>query len=223
VCLVGNLPPAKLEGLAGEAAAVSELVARELGTEAGLLLKGGVVVYAFRNAFDYSTLWQVVMNGERPRGLAGHAGTSGDVVYGAFIVPAVDETGDDTRLLLAEQITAAALSGRGLPAWFCAGAGRAVATKLVPKAALAQAWKRDAGAAVAKLGSAQDFLAGHADPAATNLAAGGFMSSLASAGKLSQIVALVDGGGSFDEAFAKVFRSPPQQAFTTWATRNAGR
>jgi mono/diheme cytochrome c family protein len=223
VCVVGNLPPARLDGLATEAADVAGRVARELGADGGGLLKGGVAIYAFRNAFDYSSLWQVVMNGERPRGLSGHAGTSGDVVYGALIVPAADETGDDTRLLLAEQIAAAALAGRGLPAWFCAGAGRAVATKLAPKAVLAQEWKREAGAAVGRLGSAQDFFAGHADPAATSLAAGGFVSSLAAAGKLAQLVALVDGGASFDEAFAKVFRGPPQQAFTAWAARSAGR
>jgi len=227
VYVVGNLAQTRIDGLGDQAVDMAGRVGRELVGDADPLLKpllkGGVVIYAFRNGFDYSSLWQVVMNGERPRGLSGHAGTIGDVVYGAFVVPSTDETGDDTRLLLAEQLAAAALAGRGLPPWFAAGAGRAVAMKLVPKATLAQEWKRDAGAAVGRLGSAQDFLGGHADPAATSLAAGGFVSSLATAGKLSQLVALVEAGGSFDEAFAKVFRNPPQQAFTAWAARSAGR
>jgi hypothetical protein len=220
--LVGNVPKARLDALAAEAEALAGEVAKELGGADGLL-KGGVVLYAFRNAFDYSALWQVILGGERPRGLAGHAGRSGDVVYGAMLVPAADDSGDDTRLLVAEQLAAAALAGRGLPAWFVQGAGRAVAVKLVPKAPLAQAWKRETGPAVKQLGSAQDFLAGHADPAAIANAAGGFVTSLAGAGKLAQLVALVDGGGSFEDSFAKVFRSPPAQAVTTWAARAGGR
>jgi hypothetical protein len=221
--LLGNLPQAPLEALGAEAEKLAGGIAREFGTGAGGLIKGGVVLYAFRNAFDYSAFWQVILGSERPRGLAGHGGTSGDVVYGAMLVPAADASGDDTRLLVAEQLAAAALAGRELPAWFVRGASRAVAVKLVPTAALAQDWKREAGAAVKQLGSTQDFLAGHADPVAVANAAGGFVMSLAGAGKLAQLVALVDGGGPFEDSFAKVFRSPPAQAFTAWAARAAGR
>ena len=49
------------------------------------------------------------------------------------------------------------------------------------------------------------------------------MGSLMGSGKLAQFVSAVDGGASFDEAFQKAFRSAPQQAFMTWASRNAGR
>ncbi len=223
IFLVGNLPEPRLKALGAEAADVSGLVRRELMGSGTTLLKGGVVVYAFRNSFDYSALWQVVMRGERPKGIAGNAGSSGDVIYAALLVPSADESGETTRLLLAEQIAAAALTGRGLPSWFCRGAGRAVAMKAVPKAPLVQEWKKEVGAAIRQLGSAEDFLAGHADPAATATAAGGFVSSLASAGKLAQLVGMVEGGMPFDEAFTKLFRAPPQQAFTAWAARNAGR
>jgi cytochrome c553 len=223
IFLVGNLPKPRLEALAVEAADVAGVVRRELLGAGPSLLKGGVVVYAFRNSFDYSALWQVVMRSERPKGIIGNAGASGDVIYAALLVPAADESGEMTRLLLAEQIAAAALAGRGLPAWFCVGAGRAVAMKAVPKAPLVLEWKKDVGVAIRQLGSAEDFLAGHADQAATATAAGGFVSSLASAGKLAQLVALVEGGMTFDEAFAKIFRASPQQAFTAWAARNAGR
>jgi hypothetical protein len=127
------------------------------------------------------------------------------------------------RLLVAEQLAGATLVGRGLPAWFCRGAGRAVAMKIVPKAPLVQEWKDGVAGAIRQLGSAQDFLAGHAEPAATAAAAGGFLSSLATPGKLALVVGLVDTGVAFDEAFAKVFRSTPEQAFTAWAARNVGR
>ncbi|MFM8415575.1 MAG: c-type cytochrome domain-containing protein [Planctomycetota bacterium] len=223
LCLIGNLPPARMEELATEAEAVATLVGRELGVESGPLAKGGVVVYAFRKAYDYSELWQVVLGSERPKGIDGHAGVAGDVAYGAFIVPAVDEEGDDTRLLLAEQIAGAALAARGLPAWFSSGVGRAIATRVAAKAPLAKAWKKETADGIRSLGSAADLFTGRADPAASALAAGGFMTSLASGSRLAQFVAAFDGGMPFEEAFARAFRSPPQQAFTTWAARNAGR
>lgn len=221
--LVGNLPASRLHELGDTAADLMPAVRRELVGPDGALLKGGLVLYAFRNSYDYSSLWQVVMNGERPKGIHGHAGMAGDVVYGAILVPSGDEAGDKTRLLLAEQLAGATLVGRGLPAWFCRGAGRAVAMKIAPKAPLVQQWKDDVAGAIGQLGSAQEFLAGHAEPAATAAAAGGFLSSLATPGKLALVVGLVDTGVAFDEAFTKVFRSTPEQAFTAWAARNVGR
>jgi cytochrome c553 len=220
--LMGNLPAARMETLATQAEDVATRVRAELGTGEGPMLKGGVVVYAFRKAYDYSELWQVVLESERPKGLTGHAAVAGDVAYGAFVLPAGEDE-QETRLLLAEQLAAAALAGRGLPEWFCRGAGRVVASRVEPKAMLAQNWKRDAGAAVKELGSATDYFAGRSDPSASALAGGGFLGSLLSSGKLAQVVAAVDGGASFDEAFQKAFRSAPQQAFMTWASRNAGR
>jgi hypothetical protein len=178
-----------------------------------------VVVYAFRQAYDYSALWQNIVGAERPKGLAGHAAVSGDVAYGAVLVPAEDE--ENRRLLLAEQVAAAALAGRMVPDWFARGAGRAVATKLVPKAPLAAEWKRDVPAAVGRLGSAADFFAGHAEPAAVATAAGGFVTALAGGTKLKQVVELLDEGTPFDAAFAKVFRAAPQAAFETWAAKEA--
>jgi cytochrome c553 len=219
VCLVGNLPAARMRELAAEAEPLAERVRRELVAEAGPLLRGGVVVYAFRQAYDYSALWQNIVGAERPKGLAGHAAVSGDVAYGAVLVPAEDE--ENRRLLLAEQVAAAALAGRMVPDWFARGAGRAVATKLVPKAPLAAEWKRDVPAAVGRLGSAADFFAGHAEPAAVATAAGGFVTALAGGTKLKQVVELLDEGTPFDAAFAKVFRAAPQAAFETWAAKEA--
>jgi len=223
IAVVGNLPAARLQALAGEAADLAAGIRRELSPSGDELLKGGIVLYAFRNSFDYSALWQEILGRERPRGLKGHAGSSGDLVYGAVLLAGTDEAGDDVRLLVAEQIAAAALLGRGLPAWFSQGAGRAVAARLVPKASLVRDWQQATAGALKQLGSADDFFSGHADPLATAVAAGGFVTSLSGAGKLGKLLALVDGGDSFEQAFGKVFRGPPAQLFTAWAARNAGR
>jgi hypothetical protein len=221
--LVGNLPAARMQELADEVDELAGRVRAELGTGQGPLVKGGVILYVFRNSYDYSELWQVVLGTERPKGVTAHAGVAGDVAYGALVLPSATEAAEDTRLLLAEQLTAAALAGRGLPAWFCQGVGRAMASRIVPKAMLVQAWKRDTGAAVKALGSATDYFSGRADPAAAALAGGGFLGGLLGSGKLALFVAAVDGGAPFDAAFQKVFRATPEQALMAWAAKHSSR
>ena len=217
LCVIGNLPAERLTELADLAQGVADDIRGDLGVD-GPLLKGGVVVYAVRQAVDYSAIWQNVSHAERPRGLAGHAGIAGEVVYAALLVPSNQEA-DDLRAGLADVIAAAAFAGRSTPAWFSQGAGRAAAGRVAPKALVVQQWRRDAVAAIPRLGSTADFLAGHADPAATSLAAGGLLSTLATGGKLGQVAEALDAGATFDEAFLKVFRATPAQAFEKWAAR----
>ena len=221
VCLIGNLPAARIEELAASAGPLARRVGKELVADGAPLLRGGVVVYLFRHSYDYSALWQNVIGVERPKGLTGNAGMAGEVAYGAALLPADDDANRD--LLVAEQLAGAALAGRTFPEWFVRGAARAVAMRVVPKAPLVQDWKRDVPAAVAKLGSAADFLAGRSDPVAATTAAGGFLSAVATGARLKQIVAAVDAGGTFDDSFAKVFRATPQAAFEAWAAREAKR
>jgi hypothetical protein len=42
---------------------------------------------------------------------------------------------------------------------------------------------------------------------------------LTSGGRLGQLAAALDGGATFDEAFAQIFRTTPTQAFEKWAAR----
>jgi hypothetical protein len=221
VCLIGGLPQQRLEALAGEAAALEARVRKELGVGEGPLIRGGIVLYPFERSFDYSAVWQTLMGVERPKGISGHASTSAEVVYGALLLPAasVDEEDEAVRLLLAEQIAAAAFSGRGAPEWFCRGAGRASALRIVPRAEVAKEWRRDLGAAIKQVGSAQDFLAARAEPAVAALVAGGFLGAIGTPARLAQMVKALDGGETFDDAFGRVFRAEPRQAYETWAAR----
>jgi glyoxylase-like metal-dependent hydrolase (beta-lactamase superfamily II) len=66
-----------------------------------------------------------------------------------------------------------------------------------------------------------DFLAGHADPAASAAAAGGFLVTLATGRRLGQMIDALDGGAPFDEAFSEVVHATPSQAFEKWASRAA--
>jgi cytochrome c553 len=221
VCAIGNLPAARMVELADVAAEVAGKVRGELVGDEGPLLKGGIVLIAVKQAFDYSAIWQNILGSERPKGVAGHAGVSGDVVYGAMLVPSSGDA-DDLRALVAEAIGAAAFAGRTAPPWFARGAGRAVAARVAPKADVVALWRKDALGAVPRLGSVADFLGGHADPSASALAAGGFITTIATGGKLAQVRELLDAGAPFDDAFSKVFKATPAQALERWASR-AGR
>ncbi|MFN9368694.1 MAG: c-type cytochrome domain-containing protein [Planctomycetia bacterium] len=221
VCLIGNLAAERMEAVDVEAASLLDRVAGELGAEDGQLLKGGVVVFAFAKPYDYSAFWQEVVGVERPRGMLGHAGVSGDVAYGAVAIGAgrVDEP--ETRRLLAEQSAAAALAGRELPPWFVRGAGRAVAIRIVPKAPLAQEWKKEIPMAVGRVGLPKDYFSDQSDPVAAAVVGGAFVGAIATGSRLRQVVASVENGASFDDAFTQVFKMPPTQAFDAWATKAA--
>jgi len=224
VIVIGNLPQSRLD----EAAAAIETAAagarKQLVDGDAPLLKGGVACLLFAKAYDYSNFRQAILGEERPKGLMGNAGVSGDVAYGAVILPAWSDADgdDDLAALAAEQIAAAAFTGRGAPAWFAQGAGRAVAAKVAPKAAVAKAWKTETAEALGRLAAPEDFFAGHAGPVAQAAIGGGFVSALApSPVKLRALVAKLDEGAAFDTAFADVFKSPPEPLFAAWAAKES--
>lgn len=222
VHVIGNLSASRMKEVADVAADAEAAVQKELVGGDGHLRKGGLVLYVFRKSYDYSALWQQTLGGERPKGVNGHAGVMGDVVYGAVLLPATPPDDASIELLMAEQLAAGSLAGRGLPEWFLKGAARAVAMKAVPKAKLARDWKREMPEALRAIGSAGDFFSVHADPTALPLAAGGFVGALVTpTSKLRQLLALVGGGQDFDTAFANVYRNKPQPLFEAWALKEA--
>jgi hypothetical protein len=243
VLVVGNLSAARMEQLAEAAEAVDRRLREEVMGDRRPLLKGGIVAFGFAQGYDLSGFWQTVFSDDRPKGLTAVAGISGDVVYAAFTPPggnagAAKQSSDgrssggkasggkgdgaDIRAVLTEQMTAVALLGRGVPAWFAKGAGRAVAMKAEPKADVVEAWRRELAAAVQRGGSPADFFAGHGDPAASAVLGGGFVGAIMpSAGKLAMLVERLDDGVPFDQAFVAVFRSPPQPLFEAWMAQAA--
>ena len=231
VLVSGNLSAAKMEDLADAVETVAGRLQEEMMGGKSPIIKGGIVVYGFAKGYDLSSFWQTVFSDDRPKGVTAGGGVLGDVVYAAVIPPTTDKASggkDDaeanTRVLLAEQMTAASLLGRGVPAWFAKGAGRAVAMKFEPKAGLVETWRRDLPAAVQRCGSPADFFAGHGDSLAMATVGGGFIGAIMpSVSRLEALVGQLDAGTPFDQAFINVFRSPPQQLFEAWVAQQAAR
>jgi len=232
VLVIGNLPASRLDELADAAEAIDRRLREQISGGNAPLIKGGIVVYGFAKPYDLSEFWQMVFSDERPKGLTAAAGVSGDVVYAAALPPSENTTAGkktseakndsdaDTRAILTEQMTAAALLGRGVPAWFARGAGRVMAMKAEPKADLAKAWRRELPAALKQSGPTTDFFAGHGDPVAAAVVAGAFVGTIMpSASRLESLVSQLDADKPFDQAFSSVFRGTPQAVFESWVAR----
>lgn len=221
VVVMGNLPPQRMVAVADIAEQAVAAASRELSVE-GPLLKGGVVLFVVGKGYDFSTLWQTMLGDERPRGATSHVGVAGEVAYGAILVPAEAEAGD-LEAILAESAVAAACAGRGLPAWFARGVGRTIASRIAAGSDVVKEWKASTAAAAAAVPPA-DLLGGHvADPLAAAAASGGVVGMIGTGSRLGQMLARVDGGMSFDDAFAKTFATTPAQACAAWAAKAAKR
>jgi len=221
VVVMGNLPPQRLAEVADIAARAVAAARRELPLE-GPLLKGDVVLFVVGKGYDFSTLWQNLVGDERPRGVGSRFGVTGEVAYGALLVPP-ERDADDLEALIAEAAVAAAFAGRGVPAWFAAGAGRTVAARAATGSGIVKEW-RAAATAAATVVPPSDLLDGHVtDPLAAAAASGGVVGMIGTGSRLGQLLARIDGGMSFDDAFAKTFSTTPAQACATWAAKAAKR
>ncbi|MEI6163403.1 MAG: c-type cytochrome domain-containing protein [Planctomycetota bacterium] len=221
VTVIGNMSASRTKEVASMMESSSELVKKSLGLGDAPLVKGGVVVFVFEKAYDYSNFWQNIMGAERPKSLTGHVGISGDVVYAAIVVPDEEE---DASLMITEHLAAISLLARGAPDWFSRGAGRTVAIKISPKASLARAWDASVPASLIHVSSPTEFFEGGASPADVAAISGSFVSSFASTpGKLAAMTKDLDGGQPFEDAFTGVFRSNPTTLFQAWQIKTAKR
>jgi len=219
VLIVGNLITARMDKLADAAEAVDRRLRDDVWGPQTPLIKGGVVVYGFAKGYDLSSFWQTVLSDERPKGVNAGAGVSGDVVYAAIVPPAADkdDATADVQALLTEQMTAAALLGRGVPAWFARGAGRGLAMKAEPKAPLVLAWRRELPMAMQRCGSPADLFTGSGEPTAMAVVGGSFIAAMMpNPSRLETLVKQLDEGVAFEQAFATVFRGQPQPLFEAW-------
>ena len=231
--VVGNLPESRLGALADAAEKAMDEAADQLGLAGAPLAKGGVVVLAFDKPYDYSAFWENVLGDDRPKGLTGRAGISGDVVFCAFVAPSLDSAADraDAQATLSEELVAAAFLARGTPDWFAAAAGRSIAQKVSPKSPLAKGWRAEG---IERLNAIRRPLAvveGSASPSDTANVGGVFLAAVSGGGaRLKSLVTQLDSGSPFEAAFATVYQGSPAAVFEAWLSKegkkrsgNAGR
>jgi hypothetical protein len=234
--VIGNLSAVRLETVASLAASAWDDLGKRLAKAASPRdaadmspVKGGIAVYAFAKSYDFSEFWLARHRTDRPRGVTSTAGSAGDVVYAAVVasdslLDGADAKQSDLGFTIAAELGAAVFLVRGAPAWFAAGAGRVLAADIAPKAPLARAARSELPKAIEKVRAAGDVVAGRADPEAAAMVAAAFIDRLSASGsKLPALLASLDAGVDFDEAFQTTFRNAPEPLLETWLAQEAKR
>ena len=238
VCIIGNLTEARAEALAALADGTWQDLEHYFRTQKSSsdrngLLKGGVVIYGFDKAYDFSEFWLVANGTERPRGMTSSAGVQGDVVYAAIIAPdsllnESDLSKSDTAFGIVEQLARVIFLVNGAPEWFAEGAGHSIAIDLVSRAPIARETRSSLPEALKKVSSCNDFLSGRVDVQSVAIIASVFLDRLgASEAKFGKVLSLLGEGEGFEEAFSQTFRNDPAMLFEAWlkqeSQRNLGR
>jgi len=216
VCVVGNLDQGRLSATADAAAEMERLLRTKLKLSAPLV-KGGIVVFVFARGYDFSNFWQNLLERERPPGLLGRGDVFDTVVYAAVTV---DSDADNTRLMLAAELTAATLRARNAPSWFAEAAGRRVARGLVPEAAAVASWNdAELAARNSSPPDPQRFFTAplSAEQVAT---ASAVLATFDREGqRLTALIGRLDEGEDFNAAFRQTYRGLPEQLLIAWIRR----
>ncbi len=232
--VIGNLPPARLDAAAAVAASLWQRLGEQLAAKtasrddpAAHLVKGGVVLFAFARPYDFSEFWLARHAAERPRGVTATAGLTGDVVYAAVVASGSDDMDGkegDLAFAIAEQLAAATFLARGAPAWFAAGAGRTLASDLVPRSSAARSWREKIPAALEETGAAEAVFSGRCEPGSTATVAGGFVDRITGKGnRLPDLLAALTDGADFRAVFQKAFRDDPTALYEAWRRQEGSR
>ena len=216
LCVIGNLETPRLVSVADAVVEVEDLL-QEKFRLSGPLTKGGMAVFAFARGYDFSNFWQNVMGRERPRGLLGHAGVSGDVVYAAV---AFDSDAENARLMLTAELTAALLHARGAPSWFAEAAGRRVARSLVPEAPMLAIWDdAEVVARTSPVPNPEQFFAAPLTDEQVVIASAMLASVDREGNRLTGLISRLDKGDDFAAAFRQTYRGLPEQMLAAWIRR----
>jgi hypothetical protein len=215
-CVIGNLQSERLSEVADSAAELDADLQKKLGIS-GSLVKGGIALFVFARGYDFSNYWQNVVGRERPRGLLGYAGASGDVLYAAV---AASHDSENNRLMIAAEVTAASLRSRGAPEWYAEGAGRCVARSLVPKAPMLAVWDDEELVARKALPpSAEGFFEAPISSQQVAVASAMLASVDRQGSRLAGVIRRLEENQDFDVAFRQSYRAQPQQMLLNWIGR----
>ena len=137
-----------------------------------------------------------------------------------YAAVAVDGDADNERLMLAAEITAAALRARGAPGWFSEAAGRVLARQIAPEAQVLSIWDDAEVVARNSLPPSPDRLFAVGLSAEQVATATAMLASVDREGRrLPGLVKRLDDGDDFDAAFRETYRMLPAQMLLNWTTR----
>lgn len=183
------------------------------------LIKGRMTLFVFEKRYDYGEVGTMLEGRELPATWRGHWMYNPLDPYGCVLL---EQNGTAAPGVVAQQIAGVYVASLGeVPRWFAEGSARAVAARIDPRDARVQGWDRQVAEVLDGLESPESFLTGTLAPEEGDVLSYSFVSKLlmAPASRYVGVIGALQGGASFEEAFAKIYGGNPTELIDPWTTR----
>jgi mono/diheme cytochrome c family protein len=220
--ILSDLPESQLTKLRQSAQRASDLVAKQWKIPDGVpLVRGGVVLYAYGQRYDYGEFGKMVEKRSLPSEWTGHWRRSTLDAYAALHVPpsAPPEALDALLVQLLASLHVASYDA--VPNWFAEGIGRStVAMTMAKSDPRVKQWERQIPAIVSRMKDPKPFLEGKMSEEETALVAFGLVQTVIQQNQrksLDRLLKELRDGGSFPQVFVRCLQVPPETFVRTVA------
>jgi hypothetical protein len=213
--ILSDLPESQLTKLRQAAQRAGDLVAKQWKIPDGVpLVRGGVVLYAYGQRYDYGEFGKMVEKRSLPSEWTGHWRRSTLDAYAALHVPpsAPPEALDALLVQLLASLHVASYDA--VPTWFAEGIGRStVAMAMAKSDPRIKQWERQIPAVVSRMKDPKPFLEGKMSEEETALVGFGLVQTVIQKSQrksLDRLLKELREGGSFPQAFVQCLQVPPE-------------
>ncbi|XZE54729.1 c-type cytochrome domain-containing protein [Planctomycetaceae bacterium SH139] len=183
-------------------------------------VRGRITLFVFPRRYEYGEFSKMVEGRDLPAEWSVHWNFDGVDAYVSLVAPSeITKEALAPRLISPLASIQLAMRGSG-PRWFREGLGRAVAARLAGRELPEiQQWDAAIPAALRVVKQPKELIDGRLPPAETDVLGYGIgktMLDRSYSRELNRLLANLESGAPFDEAFATAFRVPLQNFVTTW-------
>ena len=178
------------------------------------LVKGRLTLYVFDKRYDYGEVGTMLESREIPSAWRGHWRFTGADAYGCVLL-----SGERAQSGVVAQVMAGAyVASLGkIPRWFADGSGRALAARLDAKDARVKLWDDQVPRILGSTEKPEGFLTASLPAEDNDILSYSYAKYLMSASaRYSALIAALQQGAAFEQAFTKNFGATPSQVVAQW-------
>jgi mono/diheme cytochrome c family protein len=183
------------------------------------LIRGRMTLFVFERRYDYGEVGTMLEGRELPATWHGHWMYNPLDPYGCVLL---ENDGTAAPGVVAQQIAGVYVASLGeVPRWFAEGSARAVAARIDPRDNRIHGWDQKVAEVLENTTQPESFLAGTLAPEEGDVLSYSFVSKLlmAPASRYVGVIGALQGGASFQDAFAKIYGGNPADLVGPWTTR----
>jgi hypothetical protein len=178
-----------------------------------------MTLFVFERRYDYGEVGTMLEGRELPATWHGHWMYNPLDPYGCVLL---ENGGTAAPGVVAQQIAGVYVASLGeVPRWFAEGSARAVAARIDPRDNRIHGWDQKVAEVLENTTQPESFLAGTLAPEEGDVLSYSFVSKLlmAPASRYVGVIGALQGGASFQDAFAKIYGGNPADLVGPWTTR----